>query len=262
MTYLRTSSRPAHQRTRTLIFVTIIGVVLLVLTHFVFPNLISGTWTALARPFWRVEFSAESGSFRSPAVLLAENEELRRQLIAAGARLDMIRFVELENLELKRLLGRTVATSTESALLAAVLERPPFGPYDELIIDIGNDAGLLVNDKVYAPGRILIGQVGAVLGKTAKVILFSSPGNKYEVMIGPHHVPATAIGRGGGQYEAQVARDISIKKGDFVEVPSLSNLPFAVVTSVISDPTQPFETILFAPVVNVYQLRWVLVEPQ
>jgi len=143
-----------------------------------------------------------------------------------------------------------------------VLERPPFGPYDELIIDIGKDKGLTVKDKIYAPGKILIGEVGAVLGKTSKVILFSSPGNKYEVLIGPRHVPATAIGRGGGQYETHVARDIPIKEGDFIEVASLSDLPFAVVTSVISDPAQPFETILFAPVVNVYQLRWVLVEKQ
>lgn len=59
-----------------------------------------------------------------------------------------------------------------------------------------------------------------------------------------------------------MARDIPIKEGDFVEVPSLSDLPFAVVTSVISDPAQPFETIMFAPAVNVYQLRWVLVEAQ
>jgi cell shape-determining protein MreC len=262
MTYLRTSSRPAQQRTRALIFATIIIVVLLALVHFIFPNVISGTWTAIARPFWRIEFSAESGGLRSHSALLAENEELRRQLTATGARLDTIHFVELENTELKRMLGRTVSTSTQSSLLAAVLERPPFGPYDELIIDIGKDVGLTVGDKVYAPGKILIGNVGAVLGKTAKVILFSSPGSKYEVMIGPRHVPATAIGRGGGQYEAQVARDIAINEGDFVEVPSLMDLPFAAVTSVISDPAQPFETIMFAPAVNVYQLRWVLVEKQ
>jgi cell shape-determining protein MreC len=237
-------------------------VVIIALVHFTLPNVISGTWTAIARPFWRIEFSAESGGLRSISTVLAENEALRRELAEATARVDTIHFVELENAELKRMLGRNVSTSTQSSLLAAVLQRPPFGAYDELIIDIGKDSGLTVGDKIYAPGKILIGQVGAVLGKTAKVILFSSPGSKYEVMIGPRHVPATAIGRGGGQYEAQVARDIPIKEGDFVEVPSLSDLPFAVVTSVISDPAQPFETIMFAPAVNVYQLRWVLVEAQ
>jgi cell shape-determining protein MreC len=178
-----------------------------------------------------------------------------------------VRAIELENNELKKILGRDVVLSTTSAsvtrrgeTLAAVLRRPPLLPYDELVIDVGGDDGIVAGDTVYAPGKVLIGRVESVRGSTARVILYSSPGKQYEVMIGPQHIPTTARGRGGGQYEAEVARDLSVTEGDFVEVPSLEDRPFGIVTTVMSDPTQPFKTILFAPSVNVYQLRWVIVK--
>jgi cell shape-determining protein MreC len=157
------------------------------------------------------------------------------------------------------LMGRA---STTPYILAAVLKHPPRAAYDELIIDAGLDAGFSVGNNVYAVGDLLIGRVFQVLGQTSKVRLFSSPGGTYPVMIGPDHAPATAIGRGGGQYAAELPRDIKVSEGDFVVVPSLNAKPFGVVTSISADPAEPFETILFAPPVNVYSLRWVLVDPE
>ena len=78
-------------------------------------------------------------------------------------------------------------------------------------------------------------------------------------MIGTERAAAVAVGRGGGQYEAQLSRDVKVVEGDVVVSPSLNDKAFGIVTGVLSDPTQPFETVLFAPPVNVYQLRWVLV---
>jgi cell shape-determining protein MreC len=268
MTYLKTTSRPRERRNRTLLGVGISVLIVVMIVHFFMPQFIPGIVTSLIRPFWRLEFAIHSGALRSEEALLVHNEELSRELADAEVRLETIRAIELENSELKGLLGRPLTASStdvshnDGRVLAAVLERPPFAPYDELVIDIGTDLGMTVGDKVYAPGDVLIGRVASVLGKTSKVILFSSPGNQYQVMIGSGHVPATAIGRGGGQYEAEVARDVSVQEGDFVTVPSISNKPFGVVTRVLSDETQPFEVILFAPPVNVYQLRWVMIEKQ
>jgi hypothetical protein len=53
---------------------------------------------------------------------------------------------------------------------------------------------------------------------------------------------------------------VKVSEGDMVMSPTLNDKAFGVVTGVLSDPTQPFETVLFAPPVNVYQLRWVLVD--
>ncbi len=259
MTYLQVHKRPYQKMKQTIIWVIGVVVVLVIILQLFAPHFFPSLFTAIARPFWRTEFSIESGALKSPETLLSENEALNRQLADAQVRLDTIHAVELENNELKTLLGRD-PKNQDIRILAAVLKHPPFSAYDELIIDIGHDYNLSTSSQIYASGDILIGHVVDVLNTTAKVKLFSSSNEKYEVLIGPNHTPATAIGRGGGQYEAQVSRETSVKEGDFVLNPSLNDKPFGIVSAVLQDPTQPFETVLFAPPVNIYQLRWVLVK--
>ena len=304
--YIRTSSRPSHKRSRTISLIVGSFVILVIIIQFLVPHFLPAIFTTIARPFWRMEFSIESGSLHSPDYILAENEALRLQLqevMANNASVDQIR---TENSELLALFGRTtnsdilvpnmpmpsmssttVSSSTSSVLdsintnntnsnnnstnplagltnssriLGAVLVRPSATAYDEFIIDVGADQGITVGSNVYAPGNILIGTVSDVLGETSKVTLFSSPGQTYPVLIGTSHVPTTAIGRGGGQYEAQIPQATQIAQGDIVLDPSLSDATFGTVMSVIDDPTDPFETILFSSNINIYQLRWVLID--
>ena len=145
-------------------------------------------------------------------------------------------------------------------VLAAILVKPPLAPYDELIIDAGADQGIAVGAKVYAPGNILIGTTTDVLSETSKVTLLSSPGEKYPVIIGANHVSADAIGRGGGQYEAEVPQATQIAIGDLVSDANIADGTFGKVISILNNPADPFETILFSAPVNIYQLRFVLVD--
>jgi cell shape-determining protein MreC len=230
------------------------------------PHIFSALFTSIARPFWHTEFSIGSGSLRSPENLLIENASLKEEVGRMQVLVDTIAAIEQENKELKGLLGRELTATTTSSgyiqqgKLSAVLRRPPFSPYDEIIIDIGSDQGVSTTSLIYAHGSVLIGRVIDVLGHTSKVRLFSSPGEQHEILIGSRYIPATAVGRGGGQYEAQVSRDMDVIEGDIVVNPSLDELPFGIVSKVLSDPAQPFITILFAPPVNMYQLRWVTVK--
>lgn len=270
MTYLQPHKRP-YQRLAYIGAIVAVGVIVACVSLVIFaPHIFSAFFTTVARPFWRVEFSLESGSLRSPEQLLTENEDLRNQLSEAKLAAITSDALVFENTELKALMGRDdISTSTMSStrggssrigILAAVLRRPPLSLYDELVIDIGADRDISTSSLVYATGNVLIGRVVDVLRHTSKVQLFSSPGEKYEVMIGSTHIPATAIGRGGGQYEAQVSRGSGVSVGDFVSDPSLVDRPFGVVTAVVSDPAQPFEKVVFAPPINIFQLRWVLVK--
>ncbi len=258
MTYLQTNTnRTRGRQTRIVALSFLCGIVLIAAVVFIVPHFFSALFTSIARPFWRSEFSILSGSLHSPDQLLRENEDLKRQVADADVRLETIQSVEMENNELKAILGRA---STTPYVLAAVLVRPPAAVYDEFIIDAGADHNFAVGNTAYAPGNVLIGEIVDVQSQTSKVRLFSSPGQRYEVRIGTAHTPATAIGRGGGQYRAELPRDVKVAEGDFVTIPSLTAKPFGIVTSVVSDPTQPFETILFAPSVNVYEVRWMLVD--
>lgn len=279
--------------------VVIVMILAVVLVQEAVPHFLPALFTSLARPFWRAEFSINSGSLRSSQELLLENESLKRLLTDAEVRLETIQSVITENEQLKSLLGRGVASDTigfkagsgadnpgagassssaivatssapfdsakffavpKDLILAAVLVRPPFAPYDELVIDGGTDLGFSAGDKVYAAGRVLIGSISEALGQTSKVALYSSPGKAEQVLIGSSNAAATASGRGGGQYYAELPRSAAIFPGDFVIAPSLGDAPFGVVKAVLSDPARAFQTVIFTPPVNVFQERWVLVE--
>lgn len=194
---------------------------------------------------------------RSTESLLAENESLKRQLADVDARSALVHVVETENAELRALLGRSSSTPL---VLSAVLSRPPVAPYDMLVIDIGRDHKVSSSSLVYAPGNILMGKVVDVTDDTSKVGLFSSPGERFEVTIGSGHVSAVAVGRGGGQLSAELPRGTQVAEGDAVYAAMLGSKPFALVVAVVSDPAEAFETVYFAPPVNVQSLRWVLVD--
>ena len=257
MTYLQVHKSRVSLPARVVVGITIVVLLLGGATQFFRPSFFPAVMTTLVRPFWRAQLALQLGSMRTPEGLLAENQYLQRELDDAKVRLDTIKSVETEHLELKSLMGRA---STTPYILAAVLKHPPSAAYDELIIDAGNDAGFSVGNNVYAVGDVPIGRISQVLGQTSTVHLFSSPRETYSVLIGPSHSSATAVGRGGGQYSAELPRDIKVSQGDFVTIPSLNAKPFGVVTSVLADPAQTFQTILFAPPVNLFELRWVLVD--
>jgi len=227
-----------------------------VLAVFLIPRLLSRTFAAAALPFWRINLTVQSGSLDSGTALMAENEALKRQIDGLMAGQATVAAVENENEELKSLLGRA---STTPGILGAVLARPPYLPYDELLIDLGADYGLSTTSLVFAPGKILIGRVVEVLDHSSKVLLFSSPGQRSNVLIGPSHYQATAVGGGGGRYEAQLPRDSAVAAGDFVTDSGLDR-PLGTVVSVGPDPAGHFEDILFASFANLSQLRWVTVK--
>jgi len=296
MTYLRANRRPGEKRAKTIYSAAGLVVIAIIVLQIIYPHFIPSVFTSFFKPFWTAKFSGSAGSLETRESILLKNEDLNRKIAEYDVRLGTIAEIEQENEELKTIFGRpdkvitkvsttsadkvflknnistsTVSTSTpvldysflrknvNGRVLAAVLVRPPATGYDEYIIDIGNDFGVKVGDKVYAPGDVLIGKVDDVLADTSKVVLFSSPGQKFDITIGQRNNLATANGRGGGQYEVELPRDAVVSDGDFVNSPSITDKPFGVVSAVLSDPTQPFETVLFTSTVNIYNMRWVLV---
>ncbi|HEX7724736.1 MAG TPA: rod shape-determining protein MreC [Candidatus Paceibacterota bacterium] len=261
MPYIRSHSRPEEKRRRAVIWTVVIVAAIVALLEFAAPQMFPSLFGAIARPFWRVSFYAQTGGFRSNASLLAENAELSRQLadLRASYASSTVAMLDSQNRDLLAIMGRAT-TTPKHFVIGAILARPSFVPYDELIIDIGSADGIASSSQVYSPEKILIGRVAEIQASQAKVLLYSSPRQTYNVSIGPSHVTATAVGQGGGQYRASVPHGSGVQVGDFVSDNTLYDRPFGVVTSVVTDPSDPFDTVLFAPPVNLYETRFVLVD--
>ena len=258
MTYLRPHSRRFGRGARIAAGI-LVGLFLIVaLIQWRSPYFFPGLATAVAAPYWQTVFSIETGALKSPASLLAENESLSREL--AGLQIAMssssVAVLASENADLRALLGR--ASTTPTMTLAAVLIRPPFAPYDEIVIDLGTDDGVSSTTLVYASGGVPVGRVSEALAATSKVALFTSPGQSYSVVIGASDFSASAVGHGGGQYQAKVPHGSAVSVGDAVIATALSSRPFGTVISVITDPSNPFDTVIIVPPVDPYSLRWVL----
>lgn len=261
MTYLRPHNYARTRRNRLIAAVVVVIAVIVGLIQFFAPQAFPAFANALARPFWRERFAAEIGAFRPPAEILAENERLKIEIaeLRMNYSSSSVALLEIQYRDLLELFGRA-STSPRQYILGSVLFRPPAVPYDGLTIDIGQADGVATTSQVYAAEKVLIGRIAELLPHSAKVILFSSPRETYSVLIGSRHIPATAIGQGGGQYKAEIPHGSVVETGDIVSDATLYDRAFGVVVSVITDPSNPFDTVLFAPPVNLNQLRFVLVD--
>lgn len=170
-----------------------------------------------------------------------------------------IQALESENLALKEIIGRKM--ETEELLVSVVLSRPPHSPYDSLTIDIGEDKGLNYGDMVYAGDHYLIGRIEAVNPTTSIVKLFSSPGEKVDVLVGASSTSAVvAEGRGGGNFFIKVPRNIDIKEGDPIIVPSLHSIVLGTAEKVDADAGEAYTEIYFKLPININSLKYVQIK--
>jgi cell shape-determining protein MreC len=258
MTYLTTNRHSGLRKYGTGKIVLLIVFALITLAIVLFPSFFDALFTSVARPFWRTEFALNSGTLGSDGSLVAENENLKIELETLRNQYATVTATEMENAELHTLLGRASSTP---GILAAVTMRPPMSAYDEIVIDIGSDRGIHNGDKVYAPGQVPIGTVKEVNGSTSKVLLFTSPGQEFDVLIGKSRSPAKVSSRGGGQFEAELPRGATVAEGDWVTFGTLGDKPLGVVSAVLVDDVDALMTAIIVPPVSVYNIRWVYVKP-
>ena len=114
---------------------------------------------------------------------------------------------------------------------------------------------------VFAFTHVPIGRVAAVYSNSSKVVLFSTAGEKTQVVLGGRKdIFMQIVGRGGGNFEMTIPRDLTLNKGDEVVLPGITPYILAVVETVISDPRDPFVKALLVSPVNMEELKFVEVE--
>lgn len=258
-----------HLRNRLIAIIFLIVFLIFIVLEWLAPHFLTTLFTGIAKPFWRAQFNIESGALKSEAQLLAENESLKMVLsnfeIGSGnAKPESIPGYSPEAVTSTSSIGyqqflRMIQRRDLPEKIAPVLARPPATYYDELVIDAGLEQGLEVGDVVYSSSHMPIGSIADALKQTSKVILFTSPGQSHQALLRPSDTPITIAGNGGGQYSAEVSRDIKVNEGDVVISSLLGDEPIGVVDAVINDSAQPFQKIIIAPTMNIYNLRWVIV---
>lgn len=262
------SNYPLHHKKRGkgiftgtfVIVLFVIGVVVII--RLLFPTAISGPLQSISVSFWKAKNVIVSESrdslqlLSSKKALVERNREMEEALTQASFISFEKELLSEENIELKELLGRQ---AFEETILAVVLARPPVSVYDTFIIDAGEDDGVQTGDRIVVSGDIIIGTIAAAHNRTSTVKLFSAPGEVTDVNIGPENILASAEGKGGGNFTVRLPRGVGVEEGDIVTRPSISSKIFGIIEFIITDPVDPFQTILFKNPVNISEIKWVQV---
>ncbi len=200
--------------------------------------------------------SSVYSTLTSKRILVNRVIELETTVAAYDAELVRARLSETENDALKRELNRT---PRPTGTLAHVLTLPNRSFYDTFVIDAGSVSGLQVEQTVYAFNAIAIGTISDVNEHTATVSLYSAPGRTTSGSVTGSDVAVTLIGRGGGEYEVRMPRDVHFEVGGLIAHQSADGTVLAQIERIATDPRDPFQKLYAKAPINLQALKWVIV---
>jgi len=206
-------------------------------------------------------FSIEA-YFTSKSFLANDNASLRKDLQTANVALLSMQELEKQNQSLENMIGtkRSSNISISKIVFASVTTKPPFSPYDYLIINTGSNSGIEINNPVFTDDGTPIGIIGAVYPSSSKVLLFSNGGETFGVIIGDKKFEATAVGAGGGNFHVKIPIGDMPKKGDTVYIPQFAPQALGIVGNVYASPTDAFASVIFTFPENIFEISYVTVD--
>lgn len=164
--------------------------------------------------------------------------------------------LERENESLKAELGRPLS---KGGVIARIITRPNQSLYDTVIIDAGKQQGIVIGKTAYAFGDVSLGTISSVEENQSTITLFSAPGRETTGTAIANNSTLTLIGRGAGEYEVRMPRDVVFQEGDTITEQSIYNVPLATIQKIVSDPRDPFQRLLAKIPLNIQNISWVIV---
>lgn len=221
---------------------------------------------AVVLPAGEMLWSSQEGMFSWFAVRWQAREDridLSREIIALRQERDQLKAhvaayesIREENQQLKEVLGWSTA---EESQLANVLTTPPLlSPYDTIVIDRGEQHGVLPEQFAFV-GDVVLGTISEAALSNAVVSLFSTPGRKTAARVGEDNVPLTLSGRGGGSFVAVLPKEVAILPGDLITISDTQPGLIAEVVSIERTEQNPEQLIRARVPVNIFTLTQVLV---
>jgi len=242
----------------------IVAVFLIFIFGAMFFSFSRGLMISVFSPLWKGENAVAIGFrnlatfFKSKNALIEENQILRDKL--ASSELTNVSLQTISDAE-NSLLVNFGRASTNKLIASAVLVHPPQTPYDSLIVDAGAVDGVSLDAVVSLPEGPKIGTVIEVFNKSARVKLYSSNGEKTNAVLERSNVPVSLLGRGGGNFEIALPRDVAVEVGDKILSGSLAPTIIGVVGDIEMKPTDSFKKIMVRSVANIYTMRFVVITP-
>ena len=200
--------------------------------------------------------SAFDTNIMSRRALVAKVNELQGTLDGYNAHIAGVTLLENENAALKEELNREPHSR---GILAHVLTVPNRSFYDTFVIDAGSVEGIREGQQVYAFDVVALGSVTSVADHSAVVTLFSAAGKETSGTAVDTDVAVTLIGRGAGEYEVRMPRDVHFEIGSAIALQSVYPATLAQVEKIMTDPRDPFQRLLAKVPVNLTALKWVIV---
>ncbi|MES2994993.1 MAG: rod shape-determining protein MreC [Patescibacteria group bacterium] len=238
-----------------------IGIVLgVVVLLFILRTVFPGVLTALAAPFWSAGNALTGGAgdfasiFGDKAILTQERDTLARE--NASLR-EQNAVLTARVADLTQLLGGRPEAS--NSILAGVMARPPVSPYDTLVLDAGERAGVRIGASVQGAGGIPLGTIESLADNSSRVLLYSAPGRVTQGWVGENRAPISLEGAGAGAFRTSVPRENAVVVGESVYVAGPGALPIGTVVRVETDPSSPRAVVHIKPVAHLFSTTWVTV---
>lgn len=260
MQSLRDKNRTKHTRTKIAVSVGALIVIVLIVGG-LSPRFGNGFRT-LFSPLITLETNISENmhvwfaNFAAKRALMIENDQLKQKLIEQQVSLADKEALRQENEDLKEILNRK---ETKNFILAVITAKPSRSLYDTLVIDAGKEQGITQGALVYAAGTVPLGVITELNAKTAIVTLFSTAGQHTNARVMGTNIDVELVGRGGGNFELKVPRDVALEPGTSVILPGIHPAVLATIVKSITDPRDPAQTFLLTSSVNINELAWVQV---
>ncbi len=196
-----------------------------------------------------------------------ENEELHREVEQLRGQLVALREADAENRRLRSMLGildQPFYPDDYGHVAARVVGRSASAWNATITINRGSDDGIAMGQTV-VNGEGLVGQVSAVAGNSAQVLLIVDNTSRVEAKVQSSQAQGTVIGSVNGMLEMDfVEKEAKVEENDVVVTSGTGRLfvkgvPIGVVSGVSDQEVDYFKRIAVTPFVDFDRLEEVLV---
>lgn len=240
MNYLLKSKKENNIKNR-LFIVSIIFFILFILNYF-FNTTFFSFFSKIETPFFSLRdvvfYKNENffGYFKSKSNLIQENINLKKEvenLILQKTELEAIKadFINIKDIQ------------EENVIISSIISKPPFSPFDVLLLDRGSNNSVSIGDSVFISSSTYIGKVSFVSPNFSEVTLFSSSLQDREVYIQRTNANIKLLGQSSLNFLAVVPKDMDINEGDILLDKTFNSSIIAKVYKIDSTLQGSFKTI-------------------